>query len=69
MIEIDPRWYFPASYVLNWRCPHCGEHVPVPNGALAQAHCTHCGEALTAGAHGSDRKAEPPRTGVARLGA
>ncbi|HKI98996.1 MAG TPA: hypothetical protein VKB51_11025 [bacterium] len=47
MIEIDPRWYFPASYVLNWRCPHCGERVPVANSALTHEHCPHCATPLT----------------------
>jgi len=57
MIDIDPRWYFPASYLLNWNCPACGEHVPVTNGALAYAHCPHCAEPLAhaAAAPGAER--------------
>jgi predicted amidophosphoribosyltransferase len=47
MIEIDPRWYFPASYLFNWSCPSCGERVPVVNGALEHEHCPHCAAPLT----------------------
>lgn len=61
MIEIDPRWYFPPSYVLNWRCPHCAVRVPVPNGALQHAHCPHCERPLAPAA-----EATPP---AARLSA
>jgi uncharacterized paraquat-inducible protein A len=47
MIEIDPRWYFPAGYVLNWRCPHCGERVPIVNSVQARSDCPRCDEPLS----------------------
>jgi uncharacterized paraquat-inducible protein A len=58
MIEVDPRWYFPASYVLHWCCPHCGEHLRIPNGALDRAHCPRCEQPLT---HEAAAAPEPAR--------
>jgi hypothetical protein len=47
MIEIDPRQYLPADYVVTWACPSCGHTSEIQLGKLETAHCSECAQHLS----------------------
>jgi hypothetical protein len=53
MIEIDPRLYLPADYMVHWKCPACGRSAKIELAQLDTAACSAC-------AHDPGGAGEPP---------
>jgi tRNA(Ile2) C34 agmatinyltransferase TiaS len=42
MLDVDPRSYLPADYVVQWTCPSCGTKVQITLGKIDGTQCPEC---------------------------